>query len=109
MPEQITKYPEVTVQVLQGAGARCGPGVEKKILTQCPSERFCSFKSGEICAFGIDQIPRMTQVTTQELARIVCPATGSTGQLHLAEAALLAAIFAVGVVVGAALNRWRRR
>lgn len=36
MPEQISKYPEVTIEVLNGAGARCGEGAEQKILTKCP-------------------------------------------------------------------------
>jgi hypothetical protein len=73
MPEQITKHPDVTLQVLKGAGGRCGEGVEKKILTKCPSERFCSFPSGEICVYGIPQINQMTQITTKELAAVVCP------------------------------------
>lgn len=48
MPEQISKYPEVTIQVLQSAGARCVPGVEKNILTRCPSERFCALPGGDL-------------------------------------------------------------
>ena len=72
MPEQISKYPDVTLEVLKGAGARCGPGVEKKILTQCPDERFCALPTGEICVFGLEQIPQMTQITTRELASVVC-------------------------------------
>ena len=27
MPEQLTKHPEVTLQVLRSAGARCGEGL----------------------------------------------------------------------------------
>lgn len=53
MPEQISKYPEVTLEVLKGAGARCGEGVEQKILTRCPPERSCSLPTG----YGIEQIP----------------------------------------------------
>lgn len=49
MPEQITKYPDVTLKVLKGAGAVCGEGAPQKILTQCPAERFCSLPTGEIC------------------------------------------------------------
>jgi hypothetical protein len=73
MPEQITKHPEVTLKVLKGAGARCGEGVQPKILTKCPAERFCSLPSGEICVYGIADIPKMTQITTKELAGVVCP------------------------------------
>lgn len=73
MPEQISKYPEVTLKVLKGAGAVCGEGVPQNILTQCPSERFCSLSTGEICVYGIKDIPQMTQITPQELAQVVCP------------------------------------
>lgn len=73
MPEQISKYPEVTIKVLKGAGARCGEGAEQKILTQCPRERFCALPSGEVCIYGIEEIPQMTQITANELARVVCP------------------------------------
>ena len=73
MPEQITKYPEVTLKVLKESGARCGEGTKQKILTHCPPEQFCALPNGEICVYGIDQIPQMTQIKTDELARIVCP------------------------------------
>jgi hypothetical protein len=79
MPEQITKYPEVTLKVLEGGGARCGEGVEQKILTRCPPEQFCSLESGEICVYGVSQIPQMTQITRQELAHVVCPRASSAG------------------------------
>lgn len=48
MPEQITKYPDITLEVLQGAGAVCGKGAPQKILKQCPAERFCSLPTAEI-------------------------------------------------------------
>ena len=73
MPEQISKHPDVTLKVLKEAGARCGEGAKQKILTQCPLDQFCALPSGEICVYGIDQIPQMTQIKTEELARIVCP------------------------------------
>jgi hypothetical protein len=73
MPEQISKYPDVTLKVLKGAGAICGEGTEQRILKQCPVEQFCSLPTGEICVYGIDQIPQMTQITLQEMASIVCP------------------------------------
>ena len=38
MPEQITKYPEVTIKVLTGAGARCGEGQTRNYLL-CMAER----------------------------------------------------------------------
>lgn len=49
MPEQITKYPDITLQVLSEAGAVCGQGAPQKILKQCPVERFCSHPQ-ERCA-----------------------------------------------------------
>ncbi len=73
MPEQITKYPEVTLEVLKGAGARCGIGIEQRILKKCPRERFCALPTGEICVYGIKDIPQMTQISAPELARVVCP------------------------------------
>ncbi len=35
MPEQLTKHPEVTLQVLQSGGARCASGTAPEILTRC--------------------------------------------------------------------------
>lgn len=46
MPEQISKYPDITLQVLKDSGARCGEGFEQKILTMCPPERFCALPGG---------------------------------------------------------------
>ena len=69
MPEQISKYPEVTIEVLKSAGAVCGQGGPQNILTQCPAKQFCSLPGGEICVYGISQIPQMTQITLQELAQ----------------------------------------
>lgn len=105
MPEQISKYPDVTIRVLKGAGARCGQGVERKILTQCPPERFCSLPTGEICVYGIQEIPKMTQITSQEVARVVCPPSRSTGAAWVSEGTfagsfLLGAVFLVGLVLG---------
>ena len=104
MPEQISKYPDVTLKVLKGAGARCGEGAEQKILTECPREQFCSLTTGEICVFGIDEIPKMTQITTQELARVVCPeAKGNSmgyAALGTVDVALLISALAVGTMIG---------
>ena len=112
MPEQITKYPEVTIQVLKEGGARCGPGVQKQILTQCPSEQFCAFPSGEICVYGIAQIPQMTQVKTQELARVVCPpgrrSEAGFGVAAWPDAGTFGVTFALGLAVGAIALRIQR-
>ena len=104
MPEQISKYPDVTLQVLRESGAVCGQGAPQNILKQCPRERFCSLRTGEICVFGINEIPKMTQVSTQEVANVVCPqgrkaALFSAGFSAL-EAALVVAVFLSGLGVG---------
>lgn len=104
MPEQISKYPEVTLSVLKGAGARCGEGAEQRILTQCPPERFCALPSGEICVYGLDDIPLMTQITLPELAHVVCPSAQQAsvipGEIFGAEVLLGGTFFAMGLVIG---------
>ncbi len=109
MPEQISKYPEVTLQVLQGAGGICGKGVEQKILTRCPAERFCALPTGEICVYGLDQIPQMTQITMQEVARVVCPISHASlvpAMEPTVQGVLLGACFALGLLIG---RVWRKR
>jgi len=66
MPEQLTKHPEVTLQVLRSSGAECAQGAAQEILTQCPAERFCKLPGGEICVFGLPDAPSMTQMTTAD-------------------------------------------
>lgn len=66
MPEQLTKHPEVTIDVLRSAGARCGEGAPQEILKQCPPERFCKLPGGEMCVYGLPQAQQMTQVTRAE-------------------------------------------
>lgn len=109
MPEQISKYPDVTLNVLKGAGARCGEGITPKILTKCPAERFCALPTGEICVYGIKEIPQMTQIAPKELARVVCPGaqpSSMAGSGHWsAETIALAGALAIGVVIG----RYRSR
>ncbi|BAU47831.1 hypothetical protein SVA_1256 [Sulfurifustis variabilis] len=103
MPEQITKYPDTTLQVLKGAGARCGEGADQNILKQCPAERFCALPTGEMCIYGVAEIPQMTQVTTAEVAQVVCPPnTLLPGGEPVAAGIALAA----GLVAGVS---WRRR
>ena len=104
MPEQISKYPDVTLQVLRESGAVCGQGAPQNILKQCPRDRFCSLKTGEICVYGINDIPKMTQVAPQELAKVVCPlaqkATLFPTDFSALEAALVFAVFVSGIGVG---------
>jgi hypothetical protein len=113
MPEQISKYPDVTLQVLKESGAVCGQGAPQTILKQCPRDRFCSLRTGEICVYGINEIPKMTQITSQELAKVVCPqaqkaALFSAGISGL-EAALIFAVFLSGLGAGKYLQKPRLR
>jgi hypothetical protein len=66
MPEQLTRHPEVTLQVLRSAGARCGEGLAPAILKQCPAERFCRLPGGELCVYGLPEAGRMTQIGAAE-------------------------------------------
>jgi hypothetical protein len=108
MPEQISKYPDITLQVLRENGAVCGQGAPQNILKQCPRDRFCSLRTGEICVFGINEIPKMTQISSQELANIVCPqarkAAAFSAGVSALEAALIIAVFLSGLGVG---KLWR--
>ena len=69
MPEVLTKYPEVVLQVLKSQGAQCGPANKPKILTRCPPERFCSLSGGELCVYGTSEISQMTQLFERDAGR----------------------------------------
>jgi hypothetical protein len=111
MPEQISKYPDVTLQVLRESGAVCGQGAPQNILKQCPRDRFCALRTGEICVYDIHEIPKMTQVTAQEVAKVVCPQARKAALfgdgVSALDAALICAIFLSGVGLGK-LRRKRR-
>jgi len=66
MPEQLTKHPDVTLQVLRSAGAQCGSGSSQEILKACPAERFCKLPGGEVCVYGLNEVTRMTQITAAD-------------------------------------------
>ena len=112
MPEQITKHPGVTLEVLKSAGARCGEGAPQQILKKCPADRFCALPGGEMCIYGMDQIPQMTQIAASDLARVVCP-PGKAGVapspgMAWSDAGAFGATFALGLAVGAVALRRRR-
>lgn len=113
MPEQLSKYPELTLQVLRSAGARCAEGAPQAILSRCPAGRFCQLPGGEICVYGLDQAAQMTQVTPAEWAGLLptlprqappTPGAFTAESLLVGGAGLL-----LGVALGLALSRWRRR
>lgn len=66
MPEQLTKHPDVTLQVLRSAGAQCGTKAPPQILKSCPADRFCKLPGGEICVYGIADAPKMTQFSAAD-------------------------------------------
>jgi hypothetical protein len=110
MPEQITKYPDVTLKVLKEAGAVCGEGAPQKILKQCPKERFCALPSGELCIYGVGQIPQMTQITPQEIAAAVCPpGAGLPQEISAVEGLAVGAVLVAGVALGRYWPRVRDR
>jgi hypothetical protein len=109
MPEQISKYPEVTLQVLRESGAICGQGAPQQILKQCPRDRFCSLRTGEICVYGINDIPKMTQITSQELAKVVCPQAQKAAMFSAGISGLEAALICAGFLSGIIVRRlWQK-
>jgi hypothetical protein len=115
MPEQLTKHPDVTLRVLESAGAQCGQGAPQAILTQCPAERFCKLPGGEVCVYGLADAPRMTQITgadwqgVQRALSLPEPAAPSSSASVAVSTALLGAALALlaGLAVGAWLARRR--
>lgn len=108
MPELLTKHPEVAIQVLEGGRARCGPGQEQTILKQCPPERFCSTSSGELCVFGLDELPKMTQISRAE----ICETKGTQSSacaMTLAAPEWPAATLALALGAFFLRRSWRRR
>jgi hypothetical protein len=105
MPEQLTKHPEVTLQVLRSAGARCGDSAPQEILTRCPAERFCRLPGGEVCVYGFADAAHMTQPTAadwQALAHTVLPPPTAPPTPAIAHNALLYGL--PGLLIGAVLG-----
>jgi hypothetical protein len=109
MPEQITKHPDVTIQVLKSAGAKCGPGLDKQILKKCPADRFCALPGGEMCIYGTDQIAQMTQITPRELCPPAKTGAGLPPGVGWSDAGALGVTFALGLALGAVTLRRRKR
>ncbi|MBY4897506.1 hypothetical protein [Cupriavidus sp. AU9028] len=120
MPEQLTKHPDVTLQVLRSAGARCGTGDAPQILTRCPAERFCQLPGGEICVYGIDDAAGMTQFartdwealgTVVGTAGYAAQGAADAGPAWSAWAPWIgpAVALVAGLLIGALLTRWARR
>jgi hypothetical protein len=103
MPEIITKYPDIVLQILRESGVECGTGVAQRILTACPPERFCSLPTGEICVYGLNEIPEMTQVSAAEIIQSISavPLPIFTSEMIL----LAIATFAIGIAAGILLYK----
>ena len=109
MPEQLTKHPEVTLQVLRSAGASCGAGEPQQILTQCPPSRFCKLPGGEICVYGLPEARQMTQIGAAEWQAVAAPGAPpprDAGPGVEVVVAVVAAL-ALGAVAGAVWGRRR--
>lgn len=119
MPEQLTKHPDVTLQVLRSGGAQCGAGQPQQILTACPPERFCKLPGGEICVYGLGEMGRMTQITAAEWRNAVATlpqagqSPGPPGTYAGEGATMVGAGFVAGaaivVAAGSVWRLWRRR
>lgn len=96
MPEQLTKYPDVTIQVLQTGGAQCGEGAEQKILRACPPASFCKLPGGEICVYGLPDAAKMTQIKAADW-------TSLTNSLQLPSSGPFFGASTIGAVVVALL------
>jgi hypothetical protein len=110
MPEQLTRHPDVTLQVLRSAGARCGEGAPQQILTRCPTDRFCKLPGGEVCIYGLDQAAQMTQISPADWQALqqtlpvaaARPPTAGAGDAPPVDGLLVGGT--IGLLVGAALG-----
>jgi hypothetical protein len=102
MPEQLTKHPEVTLQVLRSAGAQCGGGAKPEILTACPAAQFCKLPGGEICVYGLPQATQMTQISAADWRSIVAPAGEAAA--HPLEPLWLIGLLLAALLVGVGLG-----
>src|SRR5262245_14829872 len=112
MPEQLTKHPEITLEVLRSAGARCGEGAPQDILTQFPPARVCKLPGGELCIYGLPEATRMTQISASDWGSLVpMPASmpTSSGMDGVALLATGLVALAAGAVGGAIVARRRRK
>lgn len=100
MPEIISKYPEIVLQILQEANIQCGVGEKQQILTACPKEKFCSFPTGEMCVYGINDISKVTQIHYFDLfqpTKILIPSI-----------AFSVIILSVGILIGIKIGKPRK-
>ena len=104
MPEQLTKYPEATIQLLRSAGAKCGEGSVQEILTKCPANSFCKLPHGELCVYGLADASKMTQISTSELQALVPSPEAAPPPLATPGGAFFYFTVVCALLVGAALG-----
>lgn len=108
MPEILTANPEKVVDILKKGGeAECGEAVTQQILTNCPPERFCQVEwvengaawIGEICAYGINEIGNMSQITEAELSAAISK-SGVIGTWSINQILVTIIVLLFGILVG---------
>lgn len=110
MPEILTKHPEIVMKVLKSEGAKCGTGAKPKILTKCPSDKFCTLAGGELCIYGSGELGKMTQLAPADLCKSsvapmsshdvvpAVPPSPEPGQQMFTALPIVAALVGAGVV-----------
>jgi hypothetical protein len=117
MPEQLTKHPDVTLQVLRSAGAQCGAGAPQEILSTCSAARFCKLPGGELCVYGLNEAAHMTQISAGEWQAVLhtaaspgSPASSSSAAPGGVMSPGLALLSGLGLVlIGVAIGWMLRR
>jgi hypothetical protein len=113
MPEQLSKYPDVTLQVLKSGGAKCGEGAVQEILTSCPARNFGKLPGGGVCVYGLNRAPDMTQNTKAEwtgVARSLGLLPGSGGSVPFSWVPGAGGVgFVLGVGLAVLFIRCRRK
>ena len=102
MPEQLTKHPEVTLQVLRSTGAKCAEDAPQEILASCPPARFCKTPGGEICIYGLAEAPSMTQISVEEWESVLSAVSSKGGHATQPLPNLDPLSIGVGLAVGIA-------
>ena len=106
MPEQLTKHPDVTMQVLRASGGRCGEGAKPEILVSCPAARFCKMPGGELCVYGLEDAGRMTQITKTDWRAIQVQQKENVPALYTVPLGTLLIAIVFALVAGILLDEW---
>lgn len=105
MPELITEHPIALRHKLEAAGGRCGEEAEPEVLVDCPPEQFCSLPEGEVCIYGIEEIPDMAVTELELIREAACP----PGFLPWSGEPLGLGVWAFTLIVAMAIGSWMTR